>query len=79
MECGRHVYLVCMDRLGECHFLSISSISVPSGSSMNAINGPFGPSLKGSSVIVTLFLRIVVMVFSMFSTSNARWSNSRFS
>jgi len=57
----------------------MSSISVPSGSSMNAIVDPPGPSVYGSSVIVTLFWRIVAMVFCMFSTSNAKWSNSRFS
>ena len=50
----------------------MSSISVPFGSSMNAIVDPPGPRVYGSSVIVTLFWRIIAMVFCMFSTSNAK-------
>ena len=57
----------------------MSSISVPSGSSINAIVDPPGPRVYGSSVIITLFWRIVFIVFCMFSISNARWSKSRFS
>jgi len=53
-------------------YLSMSSISVPSGSSMKAINDPVGPSLKGSSVIVMFLLRRVEMVFSMSLISKAR-------
>ena len=49
---------------------------MPSGSSMNAMSGPAGPSLKGSSVMVTLFFRIVSMVCFMFLMSKAMWSNS---
>lgn len=66
-----------MLRLFECYFVSISSISVPSGSSMKAISGPVGLSLKGSSVIVTFSRRSVVMVWFMSLISKARWSNSR--
>ena len=61
------------------YFLSISSISVPSGSSMKAMVGPSGLRVYGSSVIVTLFFRSVSMVFCMFWTVNARWSKMRFS
>ncbi len=61
------------------YFLSISSISVPSGSSMKAMVGPPGLRVYGSSVIVTLFFRSVSMVFWMFWTVNARWSKMRFS
>lgn len=66
-----------MLRLFECYFVSISSISVPSGSSMNAMSEPVGLSLKGSSVIVTFSLRSVLMVLFMSLISKARWSNRR--
>ena len=53
------------------YFLSISSIRVPSGSSTKANKDPVGPSLKGSSVIVTFSLRSLDMVLFMSLISKA--------
>ena len=68
-------------------FRSISSMSVPSGSSTKAINDPVSLNLNGSSVIVTFSFRIVLIVWFMSSNFEGKmvkhavfvvWLNERF-